>query len=234
MKPVDQTKLHIPGKQNGNCMVAAFASLLELKISDIPEFEDMSDGKWYPKMLAWLKGLGFQLLRWDEEVYMSGYFIATGPSPRGIGHSVVYQGTEMVHDPHPSKEGLLEITSVWMLLPLNPACCLKKKAKKTENVYLEDSIEHRLAQYLKGWILKNNPKAKIPKSLQSWCGHINKMIEVDKRSPEEIKKVIRWCQNDSFWWQNIRSAGKLRKQYDQLYIKMNGRAKQRDNRFDHL
>ena len=108
------------------------------------------------------------------------------------------------------------------------------KPRSKTNTYPDDSVEYRLAQYLKNWILKNNPKAKIPASLKPWCGHINKMIEVDKRSPEEIKSLIKWCQNDSFWWQNIRSAGKLRKQYDQLYIKMNGRAKQRDTRFDGL
>ena len=102
-------------------MTAAFASLLELELSDIPEFEDMPDGKWYPALLKWLESRGFQLLRWDEEIYLSSYFIANGPSPRGFEHSVVYRGTEMVHDPHPDKSGLEKITSVWALLPLNPA-----------------------------------------------------------------------------------------------------------------
>ncbi len=105
---------------------------------------------------------------------------------------------------------------------------------KPKKVYPEDSIEYRLAQYLKNWILKNNPKARLPKSLQSWCHDFNKMIRIDKRKPEEIKSIIAWCQKDDFWWTNIRSASKLRIQYDQLYIKMNGRAKQRDDRFDHL
>ena len=120
MKPVDQTKLHNP-PINGNCMNAAFASILEIALDDIPNFEDMQDTEWYPKLLRWLNSIGFHLIRWDQEIYLPSFFIANGPSPRGVEHSVVYKGTDMVHDPHPSKAGLEKITSVWALLPLDPA-----------------------------------------------------------------------------------------------------------------
>ena len=36
MIPINQTKLHIPEKQNGNCMCAALASLLEITIENVP------------------------------------------------------------------------------------------------------------------------------------------------------------------------------------------------------
>jgi len=123
MKPTDQTKLHIPGKQNGNCMNAALASLLEIDIEDIPHFEDMEKDKWYFALLDWLTSIGFHLIRWDCEVYLPSYFIANGPSPRGVEHSVIYRDTEMIHDPHPSRSGLEKITSVWALLPLDPSKC---------------------------------------------------------------------------------------------------------------
>ena len=134
MKPVDQTKLHNPPVVNGNCMNAAFASILEIDIEDIPHFEDMPEHgegtknkkSWFPALLDWLEGLGFHLLRWNEEVYLPSFFIANGTSPRGVKHSVVYKGTEMVHDPHPSRDGIEKITSVWALLPLNPAICMKE------------------------------------------------------------------------------------------------------------
>lgn len=132
MIAVDQTKLHIP-PINGNCMNAAFASILEMDIEDIPHFEDMTETEWYPKLLRWLEGIGFHLIRWDQEIYLPSYFIANGPSPRGVEHSVVYKGTEMAHDPHPSRDGLDKITSVWALLPLDPACynqLFKKDAAK--------------------------------------------------------------------------------------------------------
>ena len=47
------------------------------------------------------------------------------------------------------------------------------------------------------------------------------MIRVDKRDPDEIARVIDWCQADSFWQNNILSTEKLRIQYDQLLLKMN-------------
>ncbi len=129
MIPVDQTKLHIPGKQNGNCVAAAIASILEMDIKDVPEFEDMPEhGKgqrgeqsWFSALLNWLKAIGFHLVRWDEEIYLPGYFIGNGPSKRGVEHSVIYKGAEIVHDPHPSRDGLVKMTSAWAFLPLDPA-----------------------------------------------------------------------------------------------------------------
>ncbi len=120
MIPIDQTKLHIEGKQNGNCMNAAFASLLELDIENIPHFEDMDDLKWYPSLLDWLESIGFHLMTFDHEFYPPCFFIANGLSPRGVEHSVVYKGVEMVHDPHPSRSGI-DVSSVWILVPLDPA-----------------------------------------------------------------------------------------------------------------
>lgn len=121
MKPIDQTKLHDPPAVNGNCLNAALASILEIDIEEVPHFEDMTRLKWYPSLRRWLESLGFHLLRWDQKVYLPGFFIANGPSPRGFEHSVVYHKTKMVHDPHPSRDGLEKITSVWALLPLDPA-----------------------------------------------------------------------------------------------------------------
>jgi len=46
------------------------------------------------------------------------------------------------------------------------------------------------------------------------------MLRIDKREVEEIKQVIRWCQQDEFWRTNILSTSKLREQYDALVVKM--------------
>jgi hypothetical protein len=45
------------------------------------------------------------------------------------------------------------------------------------------------------------------------------MIRLDNRAPESIEAVIRWCQADTFWQNNILSGAKLREQYDQLDLK---------------
>lgn len=46
------------------------------------------------------------------------------------------------------------------------------------------------------------------------------MMERDNRTEEQIKYSIDWCQQDSFWKANILSPSKLRKQYDQLVVKI--------------
>ena len=96
---------------------------------------------------------------------------------------------------------------------LNPD--LEPKSK----TFLSDSDEVRLSEFLFSLILRNNPKAKKP-NMQAWAKHISLAIERDKRTPEELGKVIRWCQDDSFWQSNILSTQKLRKKFDQLWLKM--------------
>ncbi len=69
-------------------------------------------------------------------------------------------------------------------------------------------------------ILKRNPGHKKP-DIKAWAIHIDKMIRLDDRDIEEIGKVIHWCQEDSFWQNNILSTSKLRDKYDHLKLKMN-------------
>lgn len=68
-------------------------------------------------------------------------------------------------------------------------------------------------------IKQRNPNFKQPDS-QKWAKHIDLMVRIDGRTPEDIEKVIQWCQSDSFWMNNVLSTEKLRKQYDALYMKM--------------
>lgn len=106
--------------------------------------------------------------------------------------------------------------------------------KPKQKPYPEDSMEYRLAEYLKKWILKNNPNAKTPKDIQTWCRVFGDIIRLDKRDPEEIRKLIQWSQQHPFWFKNILSPSKLRKQYDRLTLEVNGRANNHDARFDNL
>lgn len=87
------------------------------------------------------------------------------------------------------------------------------------NTFSEESDEYKLSNYLYNHILKNNPNHKKP-NLQSWSKHIDYMIRLDNRNVEDIKRVIKWCQNDEFWKPNILSTKKLREKYDALYMKM--------------
>lgn len=92
-----------------------------------------------------------------------------------------------------------------------------KNDKKDTKEYSPTSIEYQLSEILFKYIKQNNPKAKEP-NFQTWAKTFDLILRVDKREPEEIKKVIAWCQNDNFWFKNILSPEKLRKQYDRLLI----------------
>ena len=107
--------------------------------------------------------------------------------------------------------------------PGNPQTKLKKtKVKKSKKNYSSDSIEIRLAEKLHNLILKNDHKARSP-DIQNWAHEIDLMIRVDKRDPDEIERVIDFCQSDPFWKSNILSTSKLREKFTQLKIKMEGR-----------
>lgn len=76
----------------------------------------------------------------------------------------------------------------------------------------------RLSELLRDLIRARKTDFKEP-PLASWIRDMELLLRVDKRKPDEIEAVIRWCQQDPFWQNNILSVGKLRKQYDQLELK---------------
>ena len=87
------------------------------------------------------------------------------------------------------------------------------------NTLRQNSNEFRLAELLLNLILERKSDFKKP-NLQTWVIHIERMIRLDKRTPERIEAVMRWCQQDSFWQNNILSTAKLREKFDQLELKM--------------
>lgn len=86
--------------------------------------------------------------------------------------------------------------------------------------YAETSKELSLSKLLLDLIRDRNPGFKAPTNLQSWAKQISEMIRVDKRDPQKIEDVIKWCQADSWWQNNVLSTKKLREKFDQLYMKM--------------
>jgi len=94
-----------------------------------------------------------------------------------------------------------------------------REGKVRDNTLMSDSDEVRLSELLLSLIQKRNPVFKKP-DVQKWGNEIGLVLRVDKRPVKEVEAVIYWCQADSFWQNNILSPGKLRKQYDQLLMKM--------------
>lgn len=96
----------------------------------------------------------------------------------------------------------------------------RKNICKTYDEHMENENENEnISKLLLNEIIKRKPDFKQP-DLEKWAVNIELMIRVDKRPLEQIKKVILWCQQDQFWQNNILSTSKLRKQYDQLVLKM--------------
>ncbi|MBN3348312.1 Replication protein O [Clostridium botulinum] len=97
----------------------------------------------------------------------------------------------------------------------------KNVKNEKKNNYMSNSNEYRLAEYLYKHILKNNPKTKEP-NLQNWAKIFDYILRIDKRELDEVKTLIVFCQEHAFWYKNILSPDKLRKQYDRLVLEMNG------------
>lgn len=137
MIPVTQTKVVVKNSVGemvvrGNCFAAVIASLVEKPITDVPNVEtlfDIDNVSWYGVMDAWLRGNGFEIVTNNNykvfhnpaefnddtrDVLMkelSGkYYMASGMSPRGVHHVCIYKDGVMVHDPHPTREGIDEST----------------------------------------------------------------------------------------------------------------------------
>lgn len=68
-------------------------------------------------------------------------------------------------------------------------------------------------------IQKTKPDIKKP-NIQSWAKEIDLMLRVDKRSVENVNKIIEWLPSSDFWSKNILSAEKLRLQFDKLELEM--------------
>lgn len=108
MKPVYQT---ITVGPLSNCLQAAIASLLEMPLEDVPNFNEYSSVEWYQRMLDWFEGRGLGLLRvWEAGLSRafsrSGYYLTTVKSPRGdFYHAMVSRNGEIVHDPYPGGNG---------------------------------------------------------------------------------------------------------------------------------
>jgi len=130
-------------------------------------------------------------------------------------------------------------------LPIQAPQKIRKILIQKQYIFRPNSDEFRLAELLLDLILQRSPnfqKGKLKgkngkeKLLQKWVADIDKLIRIDGREPKHIEKVIRWCQADPFWQNNILSTEKLRKQFDQLELKMKGtqsdhRNKTRDRDF---
>jgi len=126
MKPVDQSMPH-------SCWEACIASITERPIGDFDEVaefrraynEGSALGKYdfslrerYDELLA---SIGIAIARmpnFHATRIPAGFSIANGRGPRGYDHSCVASDGVIVHDPHMSRAGLLEIVEYELVVPI--------------------------------------------------------------------------------------------------------------------
>lgn len=130
MKPVMQDKF---GK-GGNCLSACIASLLEIPLSEVPNFhderfkdvpEDHPEGSqaFWANVHKFLNSKGYSLIIFQNQLFkdilplMAGYFLVGGESPRGYQHSVIYTKEGLAHDPHPEGGGVIP-ESMTLIYPM--------------------------------------------------------------------------------------------------------------------
>ncbi|MDA1478109.1 replication protein [Bacillus changyiensis] len=83
-----------------------------------------------------------------------------------------------------------------------------------------DEKQMQLAELLWKHVHINAPDMKQP-NLDQWANTIRLMMERDERTGKDIQEVILWSTKHEFWYKNILSADKLRKQYARLVVQKN-------------
>lgn len=127
MIPVDQTIFSDDEEgRRGNCWIACIASILERPLESVPHFvqiENEGGQHWFTHTWQWLLENGHRLVQhtWDS-LPDDRPHMRCGKSPRSteeryLGHAVVYVGEEMVHDPHPSRDGILDVDTLYTIEP---------------------------------------------------------------------------------------------------------------------
>lgn len=128
----------------GNCFPAAIASILELSIDEVPNVEtlyDIDGSFWLVVMETFLKKKGFELggneqfkIAFHRDIIdynfdpalldkslkycKDKYYLVAGMTVRGFHHVVIYQNGKMVHDPHPTNEGLTTLETFEEIIKL--------------------------------------------------------------------------------------------------------------------
>lgn len=132
MRPVYQ---RVEGYPYGECVRASYATILGIPINDVPRFDpaacDEIGEKQGNRERRWLASIGIDLLEISTESDGTlpqevldcipeelGPHLMSGISPRGFGHRCVGIGGRLVHDPHPSRAGLLTVYSIGLLVPM--------------------------------------------------------------------------------------------------------------------
>ncbi len=93
MIPKIQTRLHRGSepKERGNCYPAVIASILEIEVEDVIQFQELYDELWYEPIVDWLYERGYELADGDDfkcfhnsRLALDRFFLTEGKNPDGL------------------------------------------------------------------------------------------------------------------------------------------------------
>jgi len=93
-----------------------------------------------------------------------------------------------------------------------------KKLRREEGKKIISSQDLELANWMQSLIERMQPGRKPPVT-ERWAEEFRKLREIDNRTPEQIRSLYSWVNQDSFWRTNILSPQKLREKWDDLELK---------------
>lgn len=106
----------------GDCWRACIANLIGWPLVQVPHFVRDCGDDWLMATGRWIRTeVGLQLRvetdpRFPFTPGDSALVILAGPSPRGVLHAVLGdRNGDIVHDPHPSRAGILSVEGVFYL-----------------------------------------------------------------------------------------------------------------------
>jgi len=170
----------------------------------------MLNPKTVSNLMSDLKSKGYIKIDNPQSRYRKIYFhknieveTTTLPQKEGSKDILLPQDRELL----PQIQGFTSTKT----LPIKEGIELKNKTPTAEAV--------ELASFLLGRILARKPDFRKPNT-PAWAIHIDRMLSIDHRTPDTIRAVIEWTQQDSFEQKNVLCTEKLRERFDQLEMKM--------------
>ena len=86
---------------------------------------------------------------------------------------------------------------------------MKRIIKHHRRNHAKACLRHRLSLlHSRGGVIQTDlsESGNQKPNLQSWADNIRKMIEIDKRTENQVRGMIEWSQHNVFWASNILSA----------------------------
>ena len=108
----------------------------------------------------------------------------------------------------------------------------KPKRKRTPSEFSQKVRE--TADQMLNSLVRTKPNYVPPRNMTAFLTHLDFIIRLDGRDPSLIMDVFNWALADSFWSDKLfkpNPAEYLRKQFDQLEMKMNAKPPLKDRKF---